>query len=100
MESELKKILDEVHNEESFLKFVQCLIANRLDEIKEETKKSSPPIGTGANGWENTTVESYLEAASAWAADSNFGRSLPGGLFRDNSWHQFATFLYAGKIYE
>ncbi|MNT46468.1 hypothetical protein D3C72_1831110 [compost metagenome] len=48
--------------------------------------------------WENTTIEGFLRGAIAWAEDSNFGVSQR--LQSSNFWHQFATFLYCGKIYE
>jgi hypothetical protein len=100
MENNLLKLLDEVHDERSFLKFVQALIADQADEVEKEEKKTSSPFGTGANGWENITIENYLEAASRWASDSNFGRTRHDRKFNDNCWNQFANFLYAGKIYE
>ena len=100
MENNLLKLLDEAHDEPSFLKFVQALIADRAYEVGKEKIKPSLPYDAGANGWENVTIESYLEAASAWASASNFGRTLPAGKFNDNYWNQFANFLYAGKIYE
>ena len=100
MENKLIKLRDEVHDEKSFLKFVRALIADRVDEIKREKETPSSPYSSGVNGWENLTVEDYLNSAAAWVEDSNFGRNLPGKVFLDNCWHQYATFLYAGKIYE
>jgi predicted Ser/Thr protein kinase len=100
MENILLRLRDKVHDEQSFLKFIQALIADRTDEVKREKIKSSLPYSAGANGWENITIEDYLESASAWAVDSNFGRTLHAGKFNNNSWSQFANFLYAGKIYE
>ena len=100
MEEKLTKLLDEVHDEKNFLKFVQALIADRIDEGRKEKEKPSSPFEAGANGWENATIESYLEAATAWASDSDFGRSHCAEKFSDNCWKQFAHFLYAGKIYE
>jgi hypothetical protein len=100
MENNLQKLLSEVQDEQSFLRFVQALAKDREDEILKEREKPSSPYGPGANGWENITIEKYLEAASAWALDSNFGRTQCNGKFNDNCWNQFANFLYAGKIYE
>ena len=100
MENELIKLLGEVHDEQSFLKFVGALIADQADEVEKEKIKPSSPYGAGANGWENITIENYLEAASAWASSSNFGRKNRAEKFNDNCWNQFANFLYAGKIYE
>jgi len=54
--------------------------------------------GDGSAAWENTTIESFLEAAAAWARDSQFGQTQ--GLKTANPWRVFATFLYCGKIYE
>ena len=56
------------------------------------------PWGRAAGGWENTSIESFLEAATAWATDSDFG--LKQGLAENNTWKRFAVFLNAGKIYE
>ena len=55
------------------------------------------PYGGQPGGWENSTIEAYLSAAVAWAADS---MELPTGLAPEPSWRAFATFLYLGKIYE
>jgi hypothetical protein len=100
MENERTRLLDEVHDEKSFLKFVDALIADRVDEIKKEKDMPSSPCGAGVNGWENITIENYLEAASAWASNSDFGRALRDKKFDGNCWKQFASFLYAGKVYE
>jgi hypothetical protein len=51
------------------------------------------PYGGQPDGWENSTIEGYLEAALAWAHTSK-------GLATEPSWHAFANFLYCGKIYE
>jgi hypothetical protein len=100
MENNLRKLLDEVHDEQSFLKFVEALIADRTDEVEREKIKPSSPYGAGANGWENIKIETFLGAATAWASSSNFGRKNYDRQFNENSWSQFANFLYAGKIYE
>lgn len=58
----------------------------------------SSPYGPDAGGWENISIESFLEAALAWAESTNFGASQ--GLSDSNLWQKFAVFLYVGKIYE
>ena len=88
----------DVHDRDSFLSFVGWLIADRRTEIEKERANPSSPYGPGAQGWENTTIESFLEAAVAWAKDSDFGDRQ--GLSDENLWQRFATFLYCGKIYE
>jgi len=94
---ELHELADAVHDSRSFLEFVRALVADRQDEVAKECVSPSSPYGPGANGWENGTIEAFLESASAWAAATNFGeeQGLSG-----NPWRQFAAFLYCGKIYE
>jgi hypothetical protein len=75
-------------------------MADRANEVEKEKAKPSSPYGAGANGWENITIENYLEAASAWASASNFGRTNREKKFNENYWNQFANFLHAGKFYE
>jgi hypothetical protein len=80
---ELHEQLETVTDEESFLAFVQALLIDRR---------------CNAERWENSSIESFLEAASAWAEDSAFGSKQ--GLLTASLWKKFATFLYCGKIYE
>ena len=95
---ELHEAADTVTDSAGFLDFVRELIADREDEVKKEKVHPSSRYGPGANGWENGSIESFLEAAVAWADDSHFveKQSLAG----NNPWQQFAKFLYAGKVYE
>ena len=97
MAGKLHEKLEAVVDRDSFLTFVKALITDREDEIMKEKEHPSSPFGAGANGWENGTIESYLEAAVSWAEDS---RGQPLGLPEEPSWKAFATFLYCGKIYE
>jgi predicted Ser/Thr protein kinase len=97
MTEQLTEKLEAVVDRESFLVFVKALIADREDEVKKEKVNPSSPWGASANGWENGTIERYLDAAVAWAEDS---RGQPLGLPIEPSWKAFATFLYCGKIYE
>ena len=77
------------------MEFVDALVADRI----ASTGNSSAQKGHGATAsWENTTIESFLESAAAWARDSQFGQTQ--GLGTTNPWRVFATFLYCGKIYE
>ena len=96
--TELTEKLERVTDLESFLDFVISLAADRRDEVAKERINPSNPYGPGANGWENTTIEDYLEAASAWAKATKMGETL--GLPADPTWKNFAVFLYCGKIYE
>ena len=73
---ELHELLDAVQDQRSFLEFVKALIADREDEVAKERLSPSSPYGPGANGWENGTIEDFLEAATGWAEDSEL-RSEP-----------------------
>jgi hypothetical protein len=79
---ELHEHLDEVKDSATFLSFARALAA----------------AGTNDDGWENTTIEAFLDGAISWAEDSDFG--LSQGIAPSNPWRQFAAFLYCGKIYE
>jgi len=95
---DVSKLLEDVKDIESFLVFARALAADRTASVAQEKKNPSSPYGANANGWENTTIESFLESAIAWAEDSDFG--VTQGLSLSNPWKQFAVFLYCGKIYE
>lgn len=94
----LNESLDLVSDSTTFLNFVKQLILDREDEVRKEKLNPQPPYSRGANGWENGSIETFLEAAIAWAEDSDFGERQ--GLSSDNPWRLFAVFLYCGKIYE
>jgi hypothetical protein len=57
--------------------FVEALIEDRIEKAKDEDRY---PYGGQPGGWENSKIESYLEAALAWARDS---RNVPTGLPSD-----------------
>ncbi len=94
---DLEEKLESVVDRESFLVFVRALVADRKDEVSKEKKSPSAPYGTGANGWKNGTIETYLDAALAWTEDW-IGKD--GGLPKEPTWKSFAKFLHAGKYYE
>jgi hypothetical protein len=94
----LDDALEGVKDGTTLLEFVRLLQADREDEVARETTSASSPFGPGINGWENQTIESFLQASTAWAEATDFGISQ--GLSKDNPWRQFAVFLYCGKIYE
>ena len=91
---ELDELLEKVDGPESYLEFVRMLHADRLAEVGKQTDA----LGRGVNGWENHTIEDFLEAAIAWGEDSNMGVSQ--GIGNASAWKTCATFLYCGKIYE
>jgi hypothetical protein len=87
-----------VHDRESFFAFVSALAADRRASVVAERQAPSSPYGPPTGGWENATIESFLEAALSWAEDTEMG--LSHGLPAEPSWKAFAAFLYCGKIYE
>ena len=78
--------------------FVEALYQERLADAESERGAPSNPYGPTAAGWENSSIEDFLEAAIAWARDSSFGTST--GSNPPNPWRVFAQFLLAGKAYE
>ena len=84
-------LCDRVVDRDTFLEFVNALIRDReaarnLEAAEPERFRWAP-----AMGWENTSIENCLEAATAWMVDSDRN---------DISWKLMADFLLGGKMYE
>jgi hypothetical protein len=90
---ELHKLLETVNSKESFLHFVDALKRDRIDAVEKEKTKPSSPYGPGANGWENGTIEDFLDAMHSYGQDSSEIKAEP-------NWRMFALLLMAGKAYE
>ena len=98
---DLVGLLEAVHDRASFLDFVSALARDRREEVKIERATPSSPYGSGARGWENSSIESFLEAAAAWAKSVHQLPDERAAWFPESpSWSAFARFLYLGKIYE
>ena len=94
---DLDALLESVHDETTFVAFVDALASDFAMEQELEKQNPSSPYGPGALGWENGTVDSVLGAAAAWGHSSSLRgetSSVP------NPWKRCATILYAGKWYE
>ena len=98
MPNDMKTLLDQVCDEDSFVAFLSALAADRADEVVKEKMNPSSPYGPGANGWENGTIEAFLESAVAWAEASRNGLAVYKT--PTNPWKRCADILYMGKIYE
>lgn len=99
--TELHEMLEEVRDRASFLDFVRALETDRRAEVVLEQAAPSSPYGPGAKGWENGTIEDFLESAVAWADDiQRTGDERADWFPEAPSWAAFARFLYLGKIYE
>jgi hypothetical protein len=94
----LQELLERVNSAESLLAFTSALAKDRHDAVVRQRDNPSRPYSPDAGSWVNTSIEAFLESATAWANDTDFG--LKQGLRTKNPWRLFAAFLFAGKIYE
>lgn len=98
MSISLDELLKTVDDEQSFIGFIEALGMDFAEErLLEETSPSSP-YRPGALGWENGSIDTFLDAAAAWATASS--RSSPVSASRSNVWQRCAAILLAGKLYE
>jgi len=95
----LNEAAQAAHDRKTFLAFARLLLADREAAAHEESVNPPGPYDLcGRGGWQNATIDGFLEAAISWAEDTEFGQTQ--GLSPDEPWTQFAVFLYCGKIYE
>lgn len=76
-----------VHTREEFAVFLHSLLNDLLKNRQ---------------GWENTTLEHFLEAMAAWAEDGSqyyAGRSLPEPPVEGN-WQAIVDIMMAARVYE
>jgi hypothetical protein len=85
-------LCEAVHDEATFIVFLSALIADFRQSQKIESATPSSPYGPAAKGWENKTIDDFLDAATAWAHASPQKD--------ENPWRRVANILNAGKIYE
>ena len=97
-EDELYQALQSVHDEETFIQFLLALRDDREASIAQEEATPSSSYGPDAGGWENTTIERFLDTAVRWARDSVNGN--PFYQRPDNLWRRCADILFAAKSYE
>ena len=75
---QIHETIQHIETKQDFLDFVAALARDSADGV----------------GWQNGSIDSYLDAMHAWTSDSG-ERVSP-----QPSWRTFAEILYAGKIYE
>jgi hypothetical protein len=97
-DDELFHALELVRDEETFLQFLLALRDDREASIAQEVVTPSSPYASDARGWENTTIERFLNTAVRWARDSVNGN--PFYQKPDNTWRRCADILFAAKSYE
>jgi len=61
--------LNAVHDEATFVRFLQMLGNDCEDQTQKELAKPSPAYSLGANGWENGMIGAFLESAAAWRSE-------------------------------
>lgn len=96
----LHDLVESVCDEASFRQFLDALAADYEDSRGKEAAQPSSPFGPDANGWENTTIDRFLDAAVRWAIASENGLPLAEYQPPSNPWRRCAEILYAGKGYE
>lgn len=84
--------LDAVVDEATFLQFLTLLAADFEAAQKEANKEKYPHLAS-PRGWQNFTIETFLDAAVAGA---------DGGaeLVAANPWRRCADILFGGAVYE
>jgi hypothetical protein len=95
---DLHDLADSVVDEKSFVAFLRALSDDRAREVEMEKAAPSPPYCPGALGWENGSIEAFLEAAAAGAATEGSWVEEDGTPL--NPWTRCAQILLLGKYYE
>jgi hypothetical protein len=83
---------DLVDSRESFMQFLAVLREHRAAAVGEARVQPPGGFDVGPGGWENWTIEEFLEAMEGYASDIN----LP----EQPTWAFVARLLLAGKGYE
>jgi hypothetical protein len=60
---ELIDYLNNVKDQNTFIEFAKALQADKENENRKEKEKPSNPYSHSWNGWENTTIDGFLESA-------------------------------------
>ena len=83
-------LLERMKDESTFLAFVEAVKAERASEENQRDV-----LDESQRQWANNSIAAFLEAATAWAHDSEFG-ARPGPK-PGNPWQLFAQFIWAGR---
>lgn len=87
-----------VIDERSFVRLLQLMALDRQHEEQKELAAPGPPYAAGARGWENGDVAAFLNAAAAWAEDTQHTSNLDAG--PSDIWRRAAKIIVAGAFYE
>lgn len=94
-ETDPYSLLEQVTDQESFVRFVKSLAdeRDRAQEIEEAAPNAY--IVDGALNWKNASIQDFLYAALEYFVPGQF--HVPD---QEPTWRMFAECLYFGKIYE
>lgn len=98
---DLLEELNGVRDEMTFLRFLKLITDDFRRDRELEQESPSGPYGPSVLGWQNTSIDSFLEAGVAWAdawAEMGDEQMDIGGIH--NPWRRCAAILLAGKYYE
>jgi len=87
--------LNKVHDRDSFVEFLGLLGTDFALEKQIEAKNPPPPYSSGALGWENGSIDAFLEQACEWGKAKTPLRSQSS-----NPWRECAEIIHMGKVYE
>ena len=91
-----EELLDKVESRETFLAIVNALIEDRREADEVEASDPQRYRWSGAKGWQNGTIATFLDGALAYAQSPNW----PERQSDAPTWRDLAKFLFLGKIYE
>jgi hypothetical protein len=95
---DLMSLADAVSDEQCFIRLLQKMALDREDEQQKELAAPSSPYGPGAKGWQNGSIEAFLEAAAAWAEATQDTSSVEPKA--NDIWRRAAQIVVAGAFYE
>ncbi|WP_146988277.1 hypothetical protein [Bradyrhizobium macuxiense] len=98
MVHDLVAAAEAVSDERAFIRLLQLMALDRPAEQQKELASPSPPYSAGANGWENGSIEAFLDAAAAWAEATTRTTNL--GPRASDAWRRAAMIIVAGAFYE
>ena len=90
---------EQVNSKETFLRFLNALIADLHDSQEKELQSPSSPYGPNANDWENPSLDRFLEAMHTWAF-TQYTETEELNVPEELSWQTLAQGLSAAKVYE
>ncbi|MEJ5219104.1 hypothetical protein WG622_12685 [Cognatishimia sp. D5M38] len=95
---DLQEIASKVEDFPAFLAFLEAMRKDWANTFASAGLQNPNTYGADC-GWENTTIDSFLEAAVAGARDNRLG-DPDGTHYGSNPWKLATEVLLLGKLYE